>query len=156
MPTKGDWRLGRNAAPPYLVSFTRPGYRFVRQGRNQVRLIRLYCGSREADVPYCNECLYRDDVPLPPPLRLPAFTKSIASAKSSNSNVRSMCFFSSSHSGIFFIRSLSSPCLMRSAITGQRVTPENRFAMPKRAAFFWRIDRPNSKLVAAGPSDTNS
>src|SRR6185312_2728478 len=28
------------------------------------------------------------------------------------------------------------PCLMRSAITGQRVTPENRFATPKRAAFF--------------------
>jgi hypothetical protein len=30
-----------------------------------------------------------------------AFTKSIASAKSSNSKVRSMCFFSSSHSGLF-------------------------------------------------------
>src|ERR1700736_4811704 len=62
-----------------------------------------------------------------------AFTKSIASAKSSNSNVRSMCFFSSSHSGIFFMPSFSSGAFIKSAITGQRVTPENRFATPKRA-----------------------
>src|SRR6201999_92417 len=48
------------------------------------------------------------------------------------------------HSGIFFIRSLSSPCLMRSAITGQRVTPENRFATPKRAAFFTGESPPDS------------
>src|SRR5207248_7420492 len=56
----------------------------------------------------------------------------MASAKSSNSNVRSMCFFSNSHSGIFFRRSFSSGAFIKSAITGQRVTPENRFAMPKR------------------------
>src|SRR5439155_24581305 len=58
---------------------------------------------------------------------------SMASAKSSNSKVRSTCFFSNSHSGIFFRRSFSSGALIKSAITGQRVTPENRFATPKRA-----------------------
>src|SRR2546427_175931 len=47
--------------------------------------------------------------------------------------VRSICFFSSSHSGIFFIRSFRSAALIRSAITAQRVSPENRFAMPNRA-----------------------
>src|SRR5207302_1095705 len=60
--------------------------------------------------------------------------QSIASAKSSNSKVRSICFFSSSHSGIFFMRSFSSAVLIKSAITAQRVTPENRFATPNRAA----------------------
>src|SRR5712691_5017808 len=62
------------------------------------------------------------------------FTKSIASAKSSNSKVRSICFFSSSHSGTFFIRSFNSPVLIKSAITAERVTPENGFATPNRAA----------------------
>src|ERR1700724_3324251 len=57
----------------------------------------------------------------------------MASVKSSNSKVRSMCFFSNSHSGIFFRRSFSSGAFIKSAITGQRVTPENRFATPKRA-----------------------
>src|SRR5438105_15457250 len=57
----------------------------------------------------------------------------MASTKSSNSKVRSMCFFSNSHSGIFFMRSLSAGAFIKSAITGQRVTPENRFATPKRA-----------------------
>src|SRR6266404_8932493 len=61
-----------------------------------------------------------------------AFTKSMASAKSSNSKVRSMCFFSSSHSGMRFMRSLSSGAFIKSAITGERVTPENCFATPKR------------------------
>src|SRR5882672_6056632 len=44
-----------------------------------------------------------------------------------------MCFFSSSHSGIFLSRVFSSSAFIKSAITGQRVTPENRFATPKRA-----------------------
>src|SRR5438105_14017967 len=57
----------------------------------------------------------------------------MASTKSSNSKVRSMCFFSNSHSGIFFKRSFSSGAFIKSAITGQRVTLENRFATPKRA-----------------------
>jgi len=35
---------------------------------------------------------------------------------------------------------------------GQRVTPENRFAMPKRAAFFWGVYEPISKLAGGGPS----
>src|SRR5713226_116190 len=69
------------------------------------------------------------------------FTKSMASTKSSNSKVRSMCFFSNSHSGIFFMRSLSSGAFIKSAITGQRVTPENRFATPKRAVQRPRIFR---------------
>src|SRR5438309_687492 len=60
----------------------------------------------------------------------------MASAKSSNSKVRSMCFFSSSHSGTFFIRSFSSAALIRSAISGQRVTPENCFAMTNPVSFF--------------------
>jgi hypothetical protein len=47
-----------------------------------------------------------------------------------------MCFFSNSHSGIFLSRVFSSSAFIKSAITGQRVTPENRFAMPKRAPFF--------------------
>src|SRR4051812_35096612 len=44
------------------------------------------------------------------------FTKSIACVNSSNSKRRSMCFFSSSHSGRFFIQSLMSCELSRSAI----------------------------------------
>src|SRR5205814_7597657 len=59
----------------------------------------------------------------------------MASAKSSNSKVRSMSFFSSSHSEILFKRSLSSGAFIKSGITGQRVTLENRFATPKRACF---------------------
>src|SRR6266404_5351532 len=70
-----------------------------------------------------------------------AFTKSIAPAKSSNSNVRSMCFFSSSHSGTFFRRIFASSLLIRSAITGQRVTPQNRFAMANQISFLRRIRR---------------
>src|SRR5207249_11596715 len=49
------------------------------------------------------------------------------------SKVLSCWFFSNSHSGLFFIRSLSSLCLIKSAITGQRVSPENRFATANRA-----------------------
>ena len=60
----------------------------------------------------------------------------MASAKSSNSKVRSICFFSSSHSGIFFRRTFSSSAFIKSAITGQRVTPEICFAMPKSKGFF--------------------
>src|SRR6266705_7069669 len=89
-----------------------------------------------------------------------AFTKSMAPVKSSNSKVRSMCFFSNSHSGILFMRSFSSGAFIKSAITGQRVTPENRFAMPKRvslnaqdfAQIFHRIedfDRTCARLVRA-------
>jgi hypothetical protein len=33
-------------------------------------------------------------------------------------------------------RVFSSSAFIKSAITGQRVTPENRFATPKRVAFF--------------------
>src|SRR5436853_5373640 len=65
----------------------------------------------------------------------------MASAKSSNSKVRSMCFFSNSHSGIFFRRSFSSGAFIRSAITGQRVTPENRFAMAKWWLLFLKVER---------------
>src|ERR1700730_508550 len=65
-----------------------------------------------------------------------AFTKSMASAKSSNSKVRSICFFSSSHSGIFFRRTFSSSVFIKSAITGQRVAPEICFAMPKSRGLF--------------------
>src|SRR5207244_5811981 len=50
-----------------------------------------------------------------------------------------MCFFSSSHSGIFLSRVFSSSAFIKSAITGQRVTPENRFATPKRAGVFATI-----------------
>src|SRR5713226_9032859 len=84
----------------------------------------------------------------------------MAPVKSSNSKVRSMCFFSNSHSGILFMRSFSSGAFIKSAITGQRVTPENRFAMPKRvslnaqdfAQIFHRIedfDRTCARLVRA-------
>src|SRR5947209_6038139 len=84
----------------------------------------------------------------------------MASMKSSNSNVRSMCFFSSSHSGTRFMRSFNSGALIKSAITGQRVTPENRFATAKCGAskienflqIFHRIkelDRARARLAGA-------
>jgi hypothetical protein len=38
-------------------------------------------------------------------------------------------------------RVFSSSAFIKSAITGQRVTPENRFATPKRAALFFVAQR---------------